>query len=371
MAVEVAAVTRSTVRDVALFTGSLQPGSRLVVAAKTGGLLEKLLVDIGDRVGSGALIAVLDGRAFARQVELARAELTVAEANLADARIALEAARREHERVSTLRGKQIASAAELDAAADQLRKMEARYTLVQAQLRQQQTSLETARAQLADTRVSASWEGAGERVIGERFAEQGTLLRANDPIVSVLDIDPLIAAVFITEQSYSRVRIGQRAAIETDSLPGESFEGRVVRVAPFLQESTRQAEVRIEIANPAYRLKPGMFVRAELEFGRRENAVTVPAAAVVRREDGAGVFLVEAESRRARFVPVQTGIAEADRVEILSPPLSGSVVILGQHLLSDGSPILLPGQEDAGRGAMAAEGQGAGAREGRPQETGR
>ncbi len=345
VAVETAEVSRATVRDTAAFTGSLQPASRLIVAARTGGQLERLLVDIGDPVASGTLIAVFDARASSRQVEQARAALTVAEANLDDARIALEAARREHERVSTLREKKIASEAELDQAADALRKAEARYVVVQAQLRQQQTALETAREQVGDTRVTVSWEGGGQRVIGERFAEQGTLLRANDPIVSVLDVDRLVASVYVTEAAYARVRVGQQAAIGSDSLPGDSFAGRVVRIAPFLQESSRQAEVRIEVPNPGYRLKPGMFIRAELEFARRPDAVTVPSTALVRREERTGVFLVDPQARQARFVPVETGVTDGDRVEILAPPLSGRVVVLGQHLLSDGSAVLLPGEQ--------------------------
>ena len=358
VAVETVEVGRGTVREIAAFSGSLQPASRLTVAAKTGGLLERLLVDIGDRVENGALIAVLDSREAARQVEQARAALTVAEANLEDARIALEAARREHERIDTLRAKKIASEAELDAAADQLSKAEARHVVVRAQLQQQRTALESAREQLADTRVTASWEGGGKRVVGERFAEQGALLRANDPIVSVLDVERLIASVYVTEAAYARVRIGQPVAIGVDSLPGSAVDGRVVRVAPFLQESSRQAEVRIEVPNQAGTLKPGMFIRAEVELARRLDAVTVPPAAVVRRVDRAGVFLVDPQARQARFVPVQTGITEGDRVEILSPPLAGQVVVLGQHLLQDGSPVLLPGQGEGSGSAPPADGGG-------------
>ena len=338
-------VGRGTVREIAAFTGSLQPASRLLVAAKTGGLLERLLVDIGDRVASGVLIAVLDAREASRQVEQARAALTVAEANLEDARIAREAARREHERISTLREKKIASEAELEPAEDPLSKAESRHVLVRAQLQQQQTALESAREQVGDTRVTASWQGGGQRVVAERFVEPGALLRANDPIVSVLDVDRLIASVYVTEQAFTP-GAGRPAGHDRSPIPcpAHPSPGQVVRVAPFLQESSRQAEVRIEVPNPGSRLKPGMFVRAELEFARRgENAVTVPPAAVVQREERKGVFLVDAESKRgARFVPVETGVTEVDKVEIVSPPLTGQVVVLGQHLLSDGSAVLLP-----------------------------
>jgi RND family efflux transporter MFP subunit len=343
VAVETAEVARSTVRDVGLFSGSLQPRARFVVAPKVGGRLEKLYVDVGDVVYSGQPIATLDGQEYAQQVDQARAALAVAEANLEDARIALEAARREMKRASELRDKKIASASEFDTASDQLSQAQARHELVQAQVRQQQVALELAQARLSDARIMADWEeSSGSRVIGERFVDVGALLKANDPIVSVLDIGSLQAAIQIPEQSYGRIRTGQSAVVTTDILPGRRFSGRVVRMAPFLQENSRQAEVWIEVPNPDGSLKPGMFVKVELEFARRENVVTIPSSALVRNEDRQGVFLVDTEAGKARFVPVTTGITDGDRVEVLDPPLSGLVVTLGQHLLQDGSSILQP-----------------------------
>ncbi len=85
-----------------------------------------------------------------------------------------------------------------------------------------------------------------------------------------------------------------------------------------------------------------MAVRVELEFGRRENVPAVPAAALVSRGEVQGVFEVESEGPRVRFVPVRTGAAEGGLVEILEPALRGPVVILGQHLLEDGSAVILP-----------------------------
>jgi hypothetical protein len=85
-----------------------------------------------------------------------------------------------------------------------------------------------------------------------------------------------------------------------------------------------------------------MAVRVELEFGRRDNAQAVPAAALVVRGEAQGLFQVEAEGPRVRFLPVRTGAAEGGLVEILEPVLRGPVVILGQHLLEDGSAVILP-----------------------------
>jgi multidrug efflux pump subunit AcrA (membrane-fusion protein) len=111
VAVEVQPVRKDTIRDISVFTGSLVPQSQFVVAPKATGWLKRLLVDIGDRVSRNDVIAVLDDEQFTRQVEQAGAELQVAKANAENGASALDLARREYERITALREKQIASAA--------------------------------------------------------------------------------------------------------------------------------------------------------------------------------------------------------------------------------------------------------------------
>jgi len=87
-----------------------------------------------------------------------------------------------------------------------------------------------------------------------------------------------------------------------------------------------------------------MFIQVEVEFSRRQQAQILPEACLVTREDRTGVFLVNSQEGKARFIPVQVGIREGGNVEILSPRLTGSVVITGQHLLQDGSAVLVAGR---------------------------
>ena len=88
-------------------------------------------------------------------------------------------------------------------------------------------------------------------------------------------------------------------------------------------------------------LKPGMFVRAELEFDRHVGAAVVPEKALVHRGGKTGVFLVEPGGKAVRFIEVATGIVSGERVEIVSPAMSGWVVTLGQHLLQNGSAVAI------------------------------
>lgn len=346
VAVETAPVDRREMRDVGLFTGSLLPDSQFNVASKISGRLKKLEVQIGDFVENNRLIALLEDDEYAQQVEEAQARLEVTKANVEEARSAIGVAKREFERSKELRQKNAASDSDLDRAQSDYEVQEARYKVTQAKVIQEEATLKASQIRLSYTRIPVSWEekDQNKRVIGERFVDEGALIAPNTPIVSVLDIDPMKAVIHVIERDYSSIRIGQEADITTDAFPEEKFVGKVLRVAPLLKETSRQARVEIEIPNTDYRLKPGMFIRARIEFSLKQDAQTVPVSALIRYHGNQGVFLVNPNEKKVSFITVTTGIMDNERAEILDPPLSGSVVTMGQHLLEDGSSVILPEQ---------------------------
>ena len=124
VAVEIAAVQRTTIRDVGLFSGTLFPKSQFVIAPKISGHLEKLTVNIGDWVERGQLIAVLDDKEHSQQV---------AQANLEEASSSLEIAKRRLDRAQTLHRKGIASDSELDTAQAAYKAQAAKYKVTVAQ----------------------------------------------------------------------------------------------------------------------------------------------------------------------------------------------------------------------------------------------
>ena len=307
------------------------------------GRLEKLLVNIGDRVKRGQLIAVLDDEEYAQQVEQARAELEVTKANLIEKRSSLDVSRREFKRAQALRQKKIASESELDAAQAQYKAQDAKYKVALAQVTQKEAALKAAQVRLSYTQIKASWEDGGEtRVAGEKFVDEGAMLKANAPIVSILDIHSLTAVIHVIERDYSKVRVGQKVVVTTDAFPGSTFTGKIVRIAPLLKETSRQARVEIEVPNRDRLLKPGMFIRAHIEFARHDNTTVVPVAALTKRNNQQGVFLVDTQNMKAHFIPVTLGIVNGKSAEVVKPTLSGSIVTLGHHLLEDGSAITLP-----------------------------
>ena len=371
VAVEVASAARTLIRDVRTFTGTLRAQAQFTVAPKVAGPLDAITVNIGDTVKRGQLIATLESEEYVQRVEQARAELLVSKANVEQCLSSLEVARREHERAQALRQKQVSSESELDAAASQFKISEANHRVALAQVAQREAALRAAEVQLSYTKVGAVWDGGSDtRVVAERFVDAGTMLRANDPIVSILDIGVLTGLIYVIERDYNKVKPGQPTVIGTDAYPGREFAGTVVRIAPLLRETSRQARVEVDIANPEFLLKPGMFVRVQIELDRHADASAIPFAALTRRNGNDGAFVVDPGTKTATFVPLELGIVNASLAEVLKPALTGPVVTLGQHLLTDGSLVVMPGEAsgrpESGPGAPAPAGVQARPAGGRP-----
>jgi RND family efflux transporter MFP subunit len=344
VAIEAESVSKIMIRDISSFTGTLYPKSQFNIAPKIQGRIERLMVDISDKVSNGQLIAILDEDEYLQQVDQARAKMEVANAKLEESRSNLNTTKREFDRVKALREKGIASESDLDSATAKFEAGNSMLKVALAQVALEEATLKVAQVRLSYTQIHALWEGGSDtpRVVGERFVDEGAMVSSRDPIVSIIDIDTLIAVIHVIERDYSKIERGQEVEIINDAYPDRSFTGKVVRIAPILVESSRQARIEIEIPNPKAILKPGMFVEANIEFARKDNAVVVPLKALTKSNDQPGIFLVDESEQKARFVSITTGIINEHWVEVLNPALSGKVVTLGMDKLEDGSDIILP-----------------------------
>ncbi len=344
VAVEVKPIETGSIRDLGQFSGTLIPRSHFVIAPKVSGKLKKLYVDIGDPIRNGQIVAQLDDEEYQQQVAQAEADLRVARANLEDVQNSLELARKDLERAETLYKKGILSDAQFDSTRAQFNAQQSRHKVAVAQVSNREAAFETAKVRLSYTKIIATWEkGSNVRYVGERFVDEGALLSVNTPIISVIEIHPIIAVIYATDKEYFRIQAGQSVSVKSSAFPDKTFIGQVARLAPLLKETSRQARVEVEINNEEGLLKPGMFVNAEIEFARRDQIKIVPFSSLVFRGGQQGIFLADLENRKAFFTPVKPGIIEGERAEIAEPTsLSGYVVTLGQHLLQDGMTIILP-----------------------------
>jgi RND family efflux transporter MFP subunit len=350
--VEVASIERGPMELRRTFSGALEAPGQFVVAPKVGGRVERLTVNLADSVSRGQVVAELDNDEYVQAVAQSRAELAVARANLVEAESALEIAVRELDRVVRLRERGVASESNLDTARANRLAKKARLEVARAEVTRAEASLETARIRLGYTRITADWSGGkGSRVVAERYVDEGQTVSANTPLLRIVELDPVTGVIFATEKDYGKLQPGQGVSLATDAYPGESFDGRILRIAPVFREATRQARVEISVKNPGHRLKPGMFIRATVVLDRVADAVIVPEQALTSRNNRTGVFLVDDDGRSVVWREVRVGIREGGRVQVLGEELSGRVVILGQQLVDEGSPIVIP----AGEGEAAAE----------------
>jgi RND family efflux transporter MFP subunit len=337
VAVEVADVAVRPISETMQMTGSIYPLYQYIVAPKVSGRIVRINKRIGDWVKPGESVARIDDGEYQQLVLEAEANLRIAQAGLAEARSQFELAGQELDRVRSLQEMQIAPKSDLDAAQSKYDALQSRIELAEAQVEQRQAALNAARIRLSYTNLKAAEAG----FVGERFADEGSLLSPNSPVVSVIGIDTVIVRTTVIERVYGQVRPGQRADIKVDAFPDMVFSGRVSRIAPKLQESSRVAQMEVEVANDSLYLKPGMFCTVMVSLAEKDSAQVVPTQAVVTRNGESGVFIVPNGETTARYVAVQVGITSSDLTEVLSPRLEGRVVTLGQHLLQDGSTVIL------------------------------
>jgi RND family efflux transporter MFP subunit len=346
--VEVAPIERGPIALIRTFSGELEALAEFVVAPKVSGRVERVLVNIADAVQRGQVVAELDNDEYVQAVAQARADLAVARANLSEAQNVLEIANREFKRTESLRKRGIASDSELDAARQDLLVKRAQLAVAEAQVTKAASALESANIRLGYTRVTAGWSGGDdERVVAERYVDEGQTIAANTPILMIVELDPILGIVYVTERDYARMQPGQLVTLTTEAFPGETLTGHIVRIAPVFRTATRQARIEMTIENPQHRLKPGMFIQAAVELSRVTDAVIVPEQALTERNDRTGVFVVNEDGQSVSWREVEVGIRAGDRVQVEGRELAGRVVVIGQQLVKDGAPIAITEDQES------------------------
>jgi RND family efflux transporter MFP subunit len=190
---------------------------------------------------------------------------------------------------------------------------------------------------LGETRITSPLDG----VVSSRRLDPGALVGPSSntgPILTVDQIDVLRLFVSVNEGEVSRLKLGQFAHVDIDAMPGRRFEGRVVRLAPSLDPSTRTLDAEVQLPNRNGELRAGMYGRAAIVTGVHPGALTVPVGAVQISSGRHYVFVVQGDKVRRREVRI--GVDGETWLEILGGlQPEEEVVIAGLEGLSDGSPV--------------------------------
>jgi membrane fusion protein (multidrug efflux system) len=287
-------------------TATLEAEADADVIAKVQGEVLRLLVEEGDRVRSGQVLAVLDGRQLRLEVAQARAELAKLE--------------RDYRRQIELNERGLVAAGTFEGLRYDLETLRAKHDL--------------AELQLSYTEIRAPFAG----VVTRRNVRLGQTVQPNAVLFRVTDPTPLKAQVFIPERELKRLKPGQTAAVQVDAVPGRTFVARVSLVSPTVDTQTATFKTTVEVTDPSGELRPGMFARIGIVFERKPEALQIPRVALVETDGERSVFVVQNGVARQR--PVETGLADAGNVEILGG-LSGDeqVIVVGQGGLKDGNKV--------------------------------
>jgi RND family efflux transporter MFP subunit len=367
MTVEIASTRRESVSEHVTVVGNLIGEATVDVVPKVGGRLQSVSVKLGDRVNDGQPIAVIEDREIREQVKQAEASFEVARASVRQREADLKFAETALERARSLFERQLLPKQGLDDADARYQAAVAQVDLARAQFAQAQARQDELRITLANTIIRAPVNG----FIGKRYLDPGAYASQNTPVVSVVALSTVRMVANLVEKDVSRVRQGTAGEVEVDAFPGEKFNGRVARVAPLFDAATRTAQMEIEIPNPSYRLKAGMYARVRLTVDTRPNALVIPRNALVEIDGKQGVFV--ANGQKANFSAVKTGLQDETRVEVIGGLTDGTrIVTTGAASLRDGDTIVLAGAgQGPGRGAQGQGPPGQGARGGRPAQGGR
>lgn len=354
LTVELAHPTRATVAQQLTVVGNLIGDATVAVVPKAAGRLEQVYVRLGDRVGRGQRIAKIEDQEIREQVRQAEAAFEVAKATIRQREADLQLALTNVERSRSLFARDLLPKQTLDDNEARYQAAQAQLDLARAQNTQSQARLDELRITMQNTTIVSPVNG----FVARRAADAGAFVSNNAPVVDVVDIDRVRFVANVVEKDLKQVQTGDAAKVEVDAFPGETFRGRIARVAPVLDPSTRTASIEIEIPNPGYRLKPGMYARVGITTEAHNNALVVPPNALVDVDGRRGVFL--ASNNTAAFRPVEIGIEEPARVEILDGITeSDAVVTTGAAGLRDGDRFLLAGEGEAdGRHGRAGGGAG-------------
>lgn len=337
-AVRTAHPERRTVARSMVKTGSLAPWAEVALCPKVSGrllataLADGTPVEEGTRARAGEVMARLDDREYRIALGSARAAVAAAEA------IAEDAAR-EFSRLERLRGSNVASEKDFDAA-----RFERDHAA--AALEQARCGLASAELDLDETCIRAPFDG----VVSAKRLHPGALVSPSSEIYSFVATDPIRVLFQLPTTAVPLLVPGRTAVtVEVDAYPGEAVPLKVAEVFPAADASTRTVSVLALLPNPEGRYLPGMFARGDFALDERADALVVPYEALLRIKDRFCVYRVV--DGRARLTDVKPGSRHDAVVEIENGLSDGDeIVTAGIHRLADGVPVNVVGD-----GAAAAE----------------
>lgn len=241
--------------------GSVAAVQGVMLSAEMAGSVKNIAFESGATVRAGELLVELDSSVEQAQLRSALASADLARLNL--------------ERARDLRGKSMVSQADLDSA--------------EAQAKQANAQIDNIRAVIAKKTIRAPFAGR----TGIRQVNLGQFLDNGAAIVTLQSLDPVYVDFALPQQNLSQLGVGMTVRVTTDAFPGQSFTGKLTAINSEVDAVTRNVRLQATLANPAGKLRPGMYVNVAADLPEMERVLMIPATAVLYAPYGDSVFVVE------------------------------------------------------------------------------
>lgn len=291
----------TAVRLIEEFTSEIEPyRENDVTPAASGVHIDRILVEVGDAVREGQLVVSLDPTQYTQQL------------------VQLQTIESDYNRLLPV--------------------YEAGGISTQ-QIEQARAQLDVQREVVANLKKNIEVRSPISGVVTARNYESGDLF-AQQPILHIMQIDPLKVIVNISEQFFPQVKVGMPVDLYVDIFPGEIFAGRVSLIYPALDAATRTFKVEVTVPNGAGRLRPGMYARTAFDMGGK-TGVMVPDVAVQKQVGSSEryVYVIVGDTVAERR-SVEVGRQVGDRVDILRGVASGEqVAVTALSKLFDGARV--------------------------------
>jgi membrane fusion protein, multidrug efflux system len=325
--VEVGSTWRADLSSYVFGNTHIEARREVEIIARVQGQLEELLVEEGDRVKKGQVLA-----------ELNKSELRLA---LREAQARLDNNRAVYERTIKMLDQELTSQEVLD---------NNKYLFETAK-----TQYDQAELNLRYTTITAPFSG----VITTRLIEQGEMIRVNTVLFNLADMDKLLARVYVPEKELARISIGDRVRLESEMFQSQAFEGVVEMISPVVDPATGTVKVTVRVAENHGKLKPGMFCSAYVLTETHLNTLAISRKTLLTDTDETEVYVV-ADSGVVRLRKITIGIEQGDTLEVLTGLKDGDqLVLVGKETLRDGSRVrIITDEPAANHSSGGAEGAG-------------
>jgi HlyD family secretion protein len=342
-------------------TGKVEPITKVEIKSKASGIVKRLLVDAGDRVKRGQLLAQLDKEEISAQVEQSKAGLQAAEASLTSAEADYDRAKvdaegpdvpplkRGYDRAVGMAKDGVVSASALDdaqknyelalnkqnVAKAQVTVLKAKIAQARAQVAQDQANLKQLEEQLSYTDIESPIDGvvlSRDVEIGDAVSSILVLGSSATLIMTLGDTSEVYVKGKVDESDIGKVYLGQPARIKVESFKDKTFNGKVTKISPMgvEKDNVTTFEVRVSINNPGGELKAEMTANAEILLEEHKNVLQIPEGALIYdNQKKASVEVPDPKGKEGkRKVAVNIGISNGAKTELLSGLKEGDQVVL-------------------------------------------